>query len=256
LAHSDVTKHVTKAGSISELEAISEIGMGKLRHVVTRNGRHYARMVVPAKPPELRQMLGATELREPLGADKRAAARASHAAVARLQERINEARRQLARAHYARALARDDDQRVAPGHQTIRELNSWSRPVYAAHLRRLTVGRTDDEEAEALMGWAADEAVALGESDARRGAPERRELLQMLAGVHLDALAQAEERDQGIVAPRRPLHPLLADQPAPLPSPTVQNRYGRGAVMSSHSTKPLSELLAPILQMLTLEAKA
>ncbi|WP_374435280.1 DUF6538 domain-containing protein [Tabrizicola sp.] len=57
----------------------------KVRYLLERDGRYYARLVVPV---HLRSYLeGKTELRVPLGADYREATKAIHGAVADLQFR-------------------------------------------------------------------------------------------------------------------------------------------------------------------------
>jgi hypothetical protein len=101
--------------------------------MVEREGRYWSRLVVPV---DHRPYLdGKTELRTPLGGDYRAAIRAQHGAVADLQHRIALAERQaaqakgrpdggraryplrpdeLARAHYLRGLAWDEELRDDP----------------------------------------------------------------------------------------------------------------------------------------------
>ena len=59
---------------------------GDIRYLLYRGGRYYARIVIP---PRLRTYLdGKTELRQPLGADRRTAIGRHHAAVADMQRRI------------------------------------------------------------------------------------------------------------------------------------------------------------------------
>lgn len=48
---------------------------GKIRHLLYRDGRYYARRIVPQ---ELRAVIGRNEVREPLGADKRRAMNSFH----------------------------------------------------------------------------------------------------------------------------------------------------------------------------------
>nr|WP_325250377.1 DUF6538 domain-containing protein [Amylibacter sp.] len=55
---------------------------GKIRHLVNRNGRYHARLVVPN---ELRGIIGKTELRMPLGGDRREALKRHPEAVTQLQ---------------------------------------------------------------------------------------------------------------------------------------------------------------------------
>ena len=225
---------------------------GKVRHLIFRDGRWYARVVVPL---ELRRIIGKTELREPLGADKKAAERQSHAIVARMLDQIEQARHQLAaeapplvqiaRDFYARELVRDDESRALTGEQSIRSYNATFRDAQATALRRVASGQTnvteDGDEAEAIIGWAADELMARGETSALPGTPERRELLKALAGVKLEALARTEERDRGQITPGTLTHPLLIDQPPP--APPVMSDLARSRIIGEHSTKTLAELL-------------
>ena len=221
---------------------------GRVKHMVIRDGRHYARVVVP---PELQRIIGKTELREPLGADKRTAERNIHAVAARLLDQIEQARQRLvaeappvarvARDFYARELERDDDTRALAGEAAIKDYNATFRNSHATTLRRLVAGRLEDEEAEAVLGWAADEIVSRGEASAVPSTAERRELLQALAGVKLEALARSEEQDRGQITPGLVTHPLLVDKPPA--APITMSDLGRSRVIGEHSAKTLSELL-------------
>lgn len=64
---------------------------GRIMHLVDRNGRYHARLVVPK---DLRGIIGKTELRTPLGGDKRQALKLLPGAVAQLQHQIGQAERQ------------------------------------------------------------------------------------------------------------------------------------------------------------------
>ena len=57
-----------------------------IKHLLHRDGRYYARLVVPQ---ELRAIVGTTELREPLGADRRTAETRLHGVIAKFHERIS-----------------------------------------------------------------------------------------------------------------------------------------------------------------------
>ncbi|TIW14963.1 MAG: hypothetical protein E5V81_26035, partial [Mesorhizobium sp.] len=64
---------------------------GKVRHLLNRDGRYFARLVIPK---ELRPFLGGkTELRTPLGPDRRIALAELPGAVADLQHKIGSAER-------------------------------------------------------------------------------------------------------------------------------------------------------------------
>lgn len=70
---------------------------GKNKYLLPRNGRYFTRIVIPK---ELRPFLdNKTELRTPLGADRRAAQAQLHTAVAELQARIAVAERRKALAN-------------------------------------------------------------------------------------------------------------------------------------------------------------
>lgn len=66
---------------------------GMIRYLLPRGGRYYARLVVPK---DLRPAVGKTELRLPLGADKREAIKRLSGAVAQLQHQIALAERKIA----------------------------------------------------------------------------------------------------------------------------------------------------------------
>lgn len=64
---------------------------GKIKNWVDRNGRYHARLVVPK---DLQRIVGKTELRTPLGGDKREALKQHPGAVAQLQHQFFLAERQ------------------------------------------------------------------------------------------------------------------------------------------------------------------
>jgi hypothetical protein len=64
----------------------------KIRHLLNRDGRYYARVSIPSA---LRPALGKRELLEPLGADRGEALRKHPAAVARMQAALEAARGQV-----------------------------------------------------------------------------------------------------------------------------------------------------------------
>jgi hypothetical protein len=63
---------------------------GEIGRLINRNGRYFARLVVPA---DLRSQIGKSELRAGLGADRRTALRKLPLAAAGLQDVIADARR-------------------------------------------------------------------------------------------------------------------------------------------------------------------
>lgn len=115
--------------------------VGKIRNLVTRDGRYHARLVVPKT---LRDMIGKTELREPLGGDRREAIKSLPSAIAEFQRQILAAEQklaqqnghvggsteiarypmtpeQIARSHYLRRLAFDDELRNDPRYMNMME---------------------------------------------------------------------------------------------------------------------------------------
>src|SRR4051794_12773652 len=85
---------------------------GKVRHLVERGGRYFARIVVPVR---LRPTIGRRELTAPLGADRRLALRRLPAIVANFQDRISAAEAQIAsnaRPRPGRALHPGELQRI------------------------------------------------------------------------------------------------------------------------------------------------
>ena len=64
---------------VTTLVTMGVLMAGKTRHMVNRSGRYLARLVVPK---DLREIVGKTELRAPLGGDYREALRLLPGAVA------------------------------------------------------------------------------------------------------------------------------------------------------------------------------
>ncbi|MBL1258618.1 DUF6538 domain-containing protein [Methylocystis sp. Sn-Cys] len=189
----------------------------KIRHLLFREGRYYARVVVPK---DLRKNLGKTELRMPLGADRREAIRKHPAAIARLQTRISDARRRaiaeglaprggpsrpvdlatLAYHHYAELLELDSRARnISPdlAGVTVPEINGWSLGPREKVLRHIASGAASEDETRAVLGVWIDELHARGTIACLEQGPQWRELARTLASVHLEALQRARERDQG-----------------------------------------------------------
>jgi integrase len=209
-----------------------------MKHVQFSRGRYVVRVTVPE---DLRPIIGKRELVEPLGGDKKTAERNAHGVIAGFLAQIEEAREARAasaptlssgaKAHYRDALMRDDKLRHGPGHDSVADLNAVSRPVYASRLRLVASGEVTGEEAEALIGYAADALAAKGI------APDvpRPELLKALAEVQLDTLTVSEARDKGTVAPPEPKSVLLTVEEPPALAAAPKD-HGKGG-------KTLSEVL-------------
>jgi len=204
-----------------------------MRYVQFSRGRYAVRVTVP---PDLREVIGKRELVEPLGGDKKVAERRAHGVVAGFLAQIEDARERLAagrptlstaaKNHFHVELELDDKARHADGAATVASLNAWSAPRRATLLRLVASGEIVGEEAEALVGYAAD-ALAV-----RGLAPDvpRPELLRTLASIQLDVLAVVDARDKGAVTMPEPKSPLLT-QPDPEPVAAPADR-GSGATLS------------------------
>jgi len=222
-----------------------------VRGLLFRHGAYYARLVIPV---ELRPALdGKTEFRERLGSDRVKAERDSHAAMAGFHKRVAEARRTLtpaspapdvrmtlsdmARAHYAEALASDDDERAANSRGFPGAPREWREP-YRAMLRSVASRRASDEEIGATIGWALDGFARWGTTKAQPGTKEWRRLGQTLAAVQLDAMEREAERDKGNFdgAPR-----LTVLDPVKVPPTEVPADAAR--VRGPESLLPLNQIV-------------
>lgn len=207
----------------------------KVRNLLDRNGRYFARVVVPT---DLRELVGKVELLTPLGPDRRAALKRLPSAVAAHLDTIATARRiaaagkappsrpvsniEIARLHYE-SLLRDDEQlrNVLPlpadpnfgPSSNVASLNATLGPGRERILRRIVAGDCAPDEMAAVMGASVDIFRDRGMTNADEGSPEWRALARMLAAVELDALHRSLERDRGDFA-GRPALPIL-NEPAP-----------------------------------------
>jgi hypothetical protein len=107
---------------------------GKRLYWKEKDGRFWARIAVPEA---LHAVIGKTELIEPLGGDRRVAERHHAAAVARLQDQIDRARRQLV-GHDAKA-----ETQVVPQPITAADLQQAASEHYAQALREHEQKRAD-----------------------------------------------------------------------------------------------------------------
>jgi integrase len=221
---------------------------GEVRHLLNRSGRYFARVVVPVA---LRKEVGKSELRSPLGPDRRLALRKLPGSVAALLDTIAEARRivagrrastprrplsflEIAHLHYQEILERDSkardfpelppsdeviDERELPHRpfdvprHTVASLNRWSGPAREKALRRVASGEANDDEVTAVVGVDIDVFRDRGATTAEPGSAEWRKLGRMLANVSLDALQRSFERDQGDYSGRASYPPLTESPP-------------------------------------------
>jgi len=199
---------------------------GKIRGLVNRDGRHYARLVVPV---ELRGTIGKTELRKPLGADRREALRKLPAALKLFNDAIDDARRKqgngafdrrhpiveppptdkaILRRIYAhelhldsrerdyRAVLDDGDFDPPPKGGRTEFFNMFDKRRFKI-LERVASGDADDDETQALVGWRLDELIATGARRFKPGSDEWRALARQIAGVEREIIARKHERNQG-----------------------------------------------------------
>lgn len=177
-----------------------------MKHVQFIRGKWVARITVP---PELRRIIGKNELRKELPADKKLAERRALAVLNNFHAQLEDAREalakdrptlsQAAKLHYRAELEADDLAR-ATTLLTDDAFQRRARATYASRLRLLASERLPRDEAEALIGYAADVLQNAGM------APEmpRADLLHALAEIQLEALARIKERDRGDVKPGAP----------------------------------------------------
>lgn len=231
---------------------------GKVRHLLERDGRHYARLGVPEG---LRSIVGKRELLEPLGADRMRALRRLPAAVATMQATLEAARGeaqrgrvanplpragkaltvpQIARAHYREQLATDTaDRDSGVIDRGVGELRPAFAGSYLDALRRVAAGHADDSETNAAIGWAIDAFTARGNVTAPVGSLEWRQLARTLAGVQIEVVNRTLERDRGDET-GAPSHPALVNKPDSEPKAPDATA---ARLISPDSVKPLSELV-------------
>lgn len=209
---------------------------GKVRHLIDRNGRYHARLVVPK---ELRGIIGKTELRSSLGGDYRAALRLLPGAVAQLQHQIALAERkagagrpqpgparyplapdQIAMSLYTQRLALDDVLRNDPRWPSI-----GIDDHLVQRLRWAIAGKADDAELADLVGEQIERFRTSGNIDAAPGSDEWRVIARALCSAELEALARIMERDEGDYT-GTPTAPIIRDAQPPedAPSPVSLKR--------------------------------
>ncbi|CAO4151889.1 DUF6538 domain-containing protein [Methylorubrum extorquens] len=234
---------------------------GAVRYLIQRGDAFYARIVVPV---DLRPLVGKTELRAPLGSNRKFAERALHVAVAEMHDQLAAARgklnvealpkprtrtrpltvAQIARTHFAEELALDDADRNLLDSAGRVDM-TWARDGYTDLLRRVASGRASTEEAQAAVGWAIAKFHARGSTMAEPNIAEWRVLARTLAQVQLEAIDAVNERDAGR-EPSPPTLPILAEPPTP--APVVPFR-SRGAAL------PILDLLDAYLKTLKAQGK-
>lgn len=205
---------------------------GKVRHLINRSGRYHARLVVPK---ELREVVGKTELRSPLGGDYRRALKLLPGAVAQLQNQIALAERkrndeqglaaparyplapdQIAYSHYQQRVSFDDELRNDPRYSAV-----GIDDLLVQRLRNAIAGNANDAELGELVGAQIERFRAAGNLDATPGSTEWRTIARALCQAELEALARSAERDEGDFtgAPTAPI--IVNAQPPEKPQERV-----------------------------------
>lgn len=204
-----------------------------MKHVQHVRGKWVARVTVPE---ELREIIGKRELIEELPSEKSGRDRRALAVLNGFFAKLDEAREILlsrrptlssaAKELYRIELEADDMSRAAR-RSTEDTFARRARSVYANKLRLLAAGHVGREEAEALIGYAADDLAQRGH------APDlpRLDLLRALAEVRLETLDRAEERDEGKVRISQPTLALLT-HPEPEPVVTAPGARGTGTSLT------------------------
>jgi len=195
---------------------------GKVRNLLNRDGRYFARLVVPK---ELVRFVGKTELRTPLGPDYREALKKLPGAVALLQHDIALAERraveagqknvtigryplapdQIALRNYQARLAFDDAARNDPRYASV-----GIDDVLVAKLRDGMAGRLDDAGLAQAVGDRIERFRHLGNTTAEPGTDEWRTLARAMCISEYEALSRVAERDEGDFT-GQPSNPIIRD---------------------------------------------
>lgn len=213
-----------------------------MKYVQNIRGKWTVRMVVPE---ELRHIIGRNELVQ-IGLPDNAKVREKMAIgiVNAFQAQLDEAREvweslseasiptlsTAAKEHFRSELAFDDLERAAPQRSINPDFLQEVRSTYASRLRLLAACKIGDDEAEALIGFAANALRRKG----RAPSVPRRELLRILAEVQIEALERFEARDAGKVREPEPRHVLL-NEPDPVPKSLPGQRQPESGGMTLSS---------------------
>lgn len=246
-------------------------GQQKLgKHIDFYRDQYRVRIVIP---PNLRPFIlkadgtPRTALEEFLGADPRAALKKSHAILADFHDRLDRARllfeaansnvpagqiephrpsiASAAKQVFESELDFDLRSRIGGPRRMLPEIER----IYVDKLRLVAAGMITGEEAEALIGYAAD----LLDATAHKPAGKRADLLKVLASVRLDSLAIAQSRDKGEAYPPDVRTPelLQADELDPMSLKNLVSAYsaarakvGKGAEALKRWTPVYDDLIA------------
>jgi integrase len=195
----------------------------RYRHLLNRDGRYFARLVIPK---DLRSFLdNKTELREPLGPDRRTAIARLETAVAGLQAKIALAKRKaqiakgepIAQGSYPlpvdQIALRNYNERLAFDEELRNSGPRWASvgidDLHVALLRDGIAGKLNDVALERLVGERIERYRRLGNTTVVYGSDEWRTLARALCISELEALARVAERDEGDFT-GKPENPMLA----------------------------------------------
>ncbi len=186
-------------------------------------------------PKHLRRAVGKSELRAPLGPDKRAALRKLPIEVAKFLDVLAAARHasgietlaprraltavELAHLHYDETLERDEMARNSPREEGHVSVPSWNRFISDGRLKalaRVVSGEACDDEIGALVGVSLDVFQSRGVTNAPRGSIEWRAYGRLLASVEIEAQMRSNERDVGYYGGTPKFPPLTQSRPADL----------------------------------------
>lgn len=179
-------------------------------------------------PRDLRAAVGKSELRAPLGSDRKTARPLLPGAVIRLQHRIAQAEHklrlgtttadsprhplapeQIALSHYQHRLAFDDELR-----SDVRHSRGCVDDLLVLRLRDAMAGKLTDAELVSLIGDRVERLRSAGNMTAAVGSDEWRQVARALCVAEHESLARVAERDEGDFG-GRPEHPLPANATLP-----------------------------------------
>ena len=208
---------------------------GKVRNLLDRDGRYFARLVIPK---DLRPFMdGKLERREPLGPDYKTALKKLPGVLAGIQHEIALAERRAAAAggrsvtvgRYPLAAnqiaLRNYQDRLAQDEALRNTDSQWASvsidDVLVAQLRRAIAGQLSDADLAELVEHRIERFRQIGNTTAERGSDEWRLLARAVCISEYEALARVVERDDGDFS-GMPTHPMLANaQAVPDPLPPV-----------------------------------
>lgn len=180
---------------------------GRISHLLPREGRLRVRLVVLA---ELRKIVGKSELRKPLGADRRAAINKLSSVVAEMQRTLMQARQarglppasgmathpmsleEIALSHYRQRMEADTQLRNDPRYASI-PIND----LFVSNLKEAIAGRLSDADLAQLIGYEVECFRASGNLTALQGSNEWKPVARTICMAELEALQRVFERDEG-----------------------------------------------------------